>query len=168
MEVTALCSSDAEGLFHESVGLVLVAIGFAVVLLTAVARIGGFASASLATPKPVTSLALHLSVRQEAARHAASTPRLPVGPSPHPGFSLIPDEDRAGPNGLPLFLRQSPLYSRQQAQSASLEELDGLCGSPHNAIKRFHLSGCRLSSFVARCVEFQGLSRVKFGCGIKE
>lgn len=95
MKVLAGRSGDAEGLLHQTVRLVSVALRLAVLLVfvATAARVGSLAGTTSAAAKAATALALHLAVCQEAARNSAGTPRLSIGPSPHAGFPLVPNED---------------------------------------------------------------------------
>lgn len=140
VEVLAGRSGDAERLLHQTVGLVSVSLGLAVVLVlvATASRVGRLASVPSAR-EATSSLALHFPVGQEAARHSAGAPRLAVGPSSHAGLSLIPHKHRAGSNRLPLLLGESSLHSRQDAQSACLEQPDGVGGRSHVAVVGFHL-----------------------------
>jgi hypothetical protein len=99
VEVLASRGGDAERLLHQTVLLVAVPIRtVAVHLLVLVAAPS--AVRRLACPPSVVelaaaTLALHLSVGEEAARHPAGAPRLAIRPSPHAGLALIPHEDGA-------------------------------------------------------------------------
>lgn len=142
MEVLARRRCDAEGLFDQAIGLVLVALGAVIVgLLVAAAAsrvrcsAGAFRRVEGGKALP---LALHLSVRQEAARHPAGAPGLAVGPSPHAGLALVPHKDRAGANQLPLLLGESPLHARQQSGSACLEQFDSVGRCPDMAVVSLH------------------------------
>lgn len=97
---------DAKGLLHETVGLVAVALGLVVVhvFLGTRARVGRLAISSAIWAKATSSLALHFTVGEKATRDSAGAPRLAVGPSTHAGLALIPDEDGARTDGLPLLL----------------------------------------------------------------
>ena len=141
VEVLAVGGRDAEGLLHQAVCLVAVPLGLAVVLVlvATAARVGRLAGGAPSRAEASASLAFHLAVRQEAARHAAGAPRLAVRPPPHAGLALIPHEDGARADRLPLLLRQAPLHSGQQAQATGLEKLDGVAGGPHVAVVRLHL-----------------------------
>ena len=96
---------DAERLLRQAVGLVPVTVRFPIVLVlvTTAARVRSLPSASPAAAECVPPLALHLSIGQEAPRHAAGAPRLAVGPSPHACLPFIPDKDGAGPDRLPFL-----------------------------------------------------------------
>lgn len=107
VEMLARRRGDTERLLHETVGFVLVALGATVVLVLVASstRVGGFCCASSVVAKPAAPLALHLTVGKKASRNPAGTPRLAVSPPPHAGFALVPNENRPGPDGLPLLLR---------------------------------------------------------------
>jgi hypothetical protein len=109
VKVLAGGSGDAEGLLHQPVGLIPVAIG---------ALIGAISSVLIAAPTfgrlaasghrvlrnaATTTLALHLPIGQEAARDTTGAPGLSVRPPAHARFALIPDEHGARPNRLALF-----------------------------------------------------------------
>lgn len=132
---------DAKGLLHEAIGLVAVALGLVVVhvLVAVAARLGRLAVASAAGAKAAASLALHFAVGEEAAGDAAGAPGLAVGPATHAGLALVPDEDGAGADRLPLLLGQSSLDAGEEAQTAGLEELDGVGGRPDVTVVRLHL-----------------------------
>lgn len=134
---------DAEGLLHEPVRLVPVSFGLPLlILVTTAARVRRPArrSTPVVASSPLHSghslrrrvvesgpaLALHLPVRQEAARDSARAPRLAVCPSSHSRFPLVPHEHRARPDRLPLLFRKSSLHPRQQPESTCLEQLDGI------------------------------------------
>lgn len=95
MEVLATGRCDTERLLHETVWLVAVAIwAFAVRVAScgAVRRLAARPLDQWWCWRCASSLALHFSVGQEAARHSARTPRLAVCPSPHAGLALVPHE----------------------------------------------------------------------------
>lgn len=101
---------DAERLLHQAVLLVPVPIGALafhfLVLVAAASTVWSLACSPSRRVGELSSatLALHLSIGEEAARHSAGAPRLPIRPAPHAGLSLIPHEDRARPDGLSLLL----------------------------------------------------------------
>lgn len=90
VQVLARRCRDAERLLDQAIGLVAVAVGAVVRGVVVLCRgcLGGAEGAAAA-------LALHLAVRQEAARHAAGAPRLAVRPSSHARLALVPHKDRA-------------------------------------------------------------------------
>lgn len=140
VEVLAGRSGDTKRLLHEAVGLVSVSLGLVLVLVlvTTASRVGRLASVP-SSREAASSLALHFAVGQEAARHSAGAPRLAVGPSSHAGLSLIPHKHRAGSNRLPLLLREPSLHSRQDTQSACLEQPNGVGRRSHVSVIGFHL-----------------------------
>lgn len=137
VKVLVVGSGDAEGLLHETVGLVAVALGLAVVKIL-VAHAAVLAGAT-AGAKAAASLALHFAVGEEAAGDTAGAPGLAVGPSAHAGLALVPDEDGAGADGLALLFGETTLDAGQKAKTAGLEELDGIGGSTDVAVVRLHL-----------------------------
>lgn len=92
MEVLAGRGGDAKGLLHQTVGLVAVALWLVVVHVVLGTRVGRLAVSSAVGAKAASSLALHFTVGEKAARDSAGAPRLAVGPSTHAGLALIPDE----------------------------------------------------------------------------
>lgn len=102
VQVLSTAGSDGEGLLHQAIRLVPVAVWSAVLVCLSSAYA---ISVRSFVKTPAASLAFHLAVCQEAARDTARAPRLAVRPSSHSSFSLIPDEHRAGSDRLPLFLR---------------------------------------------------------------
>lgn len=141
VEMLACRCRDAEGLLHKPVGLVPVAVGFRVVdvVLAAAARVGGLARGSLgALAVDVAALALHLPVRQEAARHATGAPRFAVGPPPHAGLLLVPDEHGPGADALALLFREPTLDAGEHAYPARFKELDGIGGGLNPAVVGLH------------------------------
>lgn len=147
VEVLSLRGGDAKGLLDEAVWLVAVAIGAicgggsvaAVGVMPGIGGAGHDGCILCGSGKGASSsLALHLAVGEEAARDAAGTPGLAVGPPPHTSLTLVPDEDGARLDLLTLLLGQATLDARQMAQSACLEEDNGVGGSSHLAGVRLH------------------------------
>lgn len=84
---------DGEGLLHETVRLVAVAIRATIGVLF-VASLGGVTAGILVeAAAAATAFALHLAVGEKAARNPTGTPRFAVGPSAHASFALVPDKD---------------------------------------------------------------------------
>lgn len=110
VEVLAGRGGDAERLLHQAVQLVSVAIRtiaiHLLVLITPPSAVWCLSRSPCWRRRELSSpaLALHLAVGEKAARDSAGTPRFPIRPPPHAGFPLVPDEDRAGLDGLPLLL----------------------------------------------------------------
>lgn len=88
----ALIRGDAEGLLHEAVWLVAIAVRTAVGVVFLVHH--AVAVGILVVTRAAT-LTLHFAVGKEASRDATRTPRFAVGPSSHASFALVPDEDGA-------------------------------------------------------------------------
>lgn len=109
----ALRRGDAEGLLHQAVGLVAVAVGLAVVggIVATAARVGRLAGAAARRAEAAAALAFHLTIRQEAARHAAGAPRLAVCPPPHARLALVPYKYRPRPDRLALLFGQTSLHA---------------------------------------------------------
>ena len=157
MEVVARGRHDAERLLHQAVRFVSVAIRSLVLRLLQIRIVP---SAILRRPPTVgasghgrwwrrrrkdralaaSTLTFHLSIGQEAAGDPTGTPRFPIGPPSHAGLPFIPHKDRSGLNRLPLLFRQSSLDSREQAETACLEQDDCICGCPHVACIGLHVS----------------------------
>lgn len=89
---------DGEGLLHESIRLVAITIRAVFALVLTVLSILLVAWVERCRETVSASLTFHLAISQEAARDTTCTPRLAVGPSPHPCLTLIPDEDRTRPD----------------------------------------------------------------------
>jgi hypothetical protein len=96
MEMLALIGGDAEGLFHETIRLVAVAVGTAVGVGFLWIRVGGFFETR-------ATFAFHFAVGQETPRDPAGGPGLAIGPAAHSGLALVPYEDGAGFDGLALL-----------------------------------------------------------------
>lgn len=93
MEVLVVVGGNGERLFHQAVGFVSISIRSAI----RVCLVASHAIAVRALLHPSTApLALHFTVGEEAAGHAACAPRLTICPSSHTRLSLVPHEDRAG------------------------------------------------------------------------
>ena len=135
---------NAERLLHQAIRLVPIAIrAFAI-------HVGIFIARSITIRRLPThssghrhkvstaSLALHFSICQETPADSTRTPAPSVGPASHARFSFIPHEDGAGLYGLPFFLREASLYSRQQAASTCFEQLDGARRVPDVTSVCFH------------------------------
>jgi hypothetical protein len=137
MKVLAVVGGDGEGLLHEAVRFVAVAIGSAVGVLV-VGCLGGIAAGILVETARATSLALHLTVGQETSRDTAGAPGLAVSPSAHARLALIPDKHRARLDRLPLLLRQTSLHSREKTDATCLEENDGIRRRANVAVVSLH------------------------------
>jgi hypothetical protein len=96
MEMLASRGSDAEGLLHQTIGLVAVTLGLTivVVLVAGAAAVGRLAGSPAGAAETAPSFALHLSIREKASRDPTGAPRFPIRPSPHASFPLVPNEDR--------------------------------------------------------------------------
>jgi hypothetical protein len=105
--MVAVGGGDTERLLHKAIRFVSIAVRLSIVLVLVATAAGvwGFAGASPAATEAVSALALHFSIGQKTPRDPAGTPGFAVGPSPHARFSLVPDIDGAGPDGLALLLR---------------------------------------------------------------
>lgn len=125
MKVLAVVGGDGEGLLHEAVGLVAVAIGSTVRILV-VGGLSGIATGILVETARATSLAFHLTVGQETSRDTACTPRFAVSPSAHARLALVPDKHRARLDRLPLLLRQTSLDTGEKTDTTCLEKNDGV------------------------------------------
>jgi hypothetical protein len=123
MKVLAVVGRDGEGLLHEAVGLVAVAIGSTVRVLV-VGGLSGVAAGILVKTARATSLAFHLTVGQETSRDTTGAPRFAVSPSAHARLALIPHKHRAGFDRLPLLLGQASLHAREETDATCLEKND--------------------------------------------
>lgn len=98
VEVLTLRGGNAEGLLHETVGLVSITVR---ALLTVgsiiIGTVRGFVGpVGRRGGKGVSSpFTLHFAIGQEAAGDSACAPTLAVGPSPHASLSFVPYKDRA-------------------------------------------------------------------------
>lgn len=137
VQIGALSCGDAEGLLDESIGFVTVAVRSIGGRSEVGGRIegsaarhdgsGGRGAGEVAT----TSLALHLSICQEAAGDPAGAPGLAVGPPTHAGLAFVPDEDGAGLDLLAFLFGETTLHTRQETLPAGFEEHDGVCRRSH-------------------------------------
>jgi hypothetical protein len=147
--MTAILGRDAEGLLQQPVRFVAVAVGAFVQVLIAVAGLLSVDALRARTGRPLgggccgrlreaAALSFHFSVCQEAAGNAAGAPRFSIGPPPHAGLSLVPDEDGAGSDLLALLLGEAALNARENSQATGLEEHNGILRSADLAVVRFH------------------------------
>jgi hypothetical protein len=132
---------DGEGLLHETVWFVAIAV-WAFIRIAVLAGRGsstGALGSLYCWYKAISSpLALHFSIGQEAARHAACTPGFPVRPSSHASLPLVPYEDGAGLDLLSFFFGESALHPWQQAYATGFEEEDGVRWSANVAVVGLH------------------------------
>lgn len=130
--------SDGERLFHQPVWLISIAVRSASIGI----GISSSASDTVAIRSLVeaiaTSLAFHLAISEKAAGDPACAPGLAISPSAHASLSLIPYENRAGLDRLPLLLGQSALHPRQQTDATGFEQDDGVCWSTHVTVVSLH------------------------------
>jgi hypothetical protein len=143
VEMAVILGGDAEGLLHQPVGLVPIAIGpFFPIAQIAVTTAGHLASfqglvvdtwqffiAERLNGGEPASLTLHFAIGQKATRNPAGAPRFAVGPSAHTSLALVPDEDGSRFDLLALLFGQAALDSRQQSKTTCLEQGDGVLGS---------------------------------------
>jgi hypothetical protein len=77
MQMLTCGGGDAEGLFHQPIHLVPVAIGLSVILILVTSAAGFWGCVVVDSSRgweSGTPLSLHLSIRQETSRHSAGTP----------------------------------------------------------------------------------------------
>lgn len=126
---------DGEGLLHQPVRLVAIAIwttvGVALLVLRAVAG-------RVLVETAAATLALHFAVSKKAARHSTCAPRFAVRPSSHASFALIPDEDRARLDRLSFLLGKTALDTWKQTDATCLEQDDGVRGGADMAVVGLH------------------------------
>ena len=98
----AVVGGDREGLLHQPVGLVAIAVRATIrVILSALHAV----SVRVLVEATAATLSLHLTVGEEAPRYSTGTPRLAIRPSSHASLSFVPHEDRSGLDRLSLLFR---------------------------------------------------------------
>lgn len=93
MKMLVVRGCNTERLFHQAVGLVSVAVGsfFSVhIIATISATVWSFGRWC---ESATCSLALHLSVCQEASRNSTGAPTFAIGPPSHACLALVPHKD---------------------------------------------------------------------------
>lgn len=67
---------NAEGLFHEAIGFVSIALVFSIIMvfIASPTRIGRFPCTAPCSAEPITAFAFHFAVRQKTPRNAAGAP----------------------------------------------------------------------------------------------
>lgn len=137
MEVLVVVGGNGERLLDQTIRLVSIPIG-STAIRVGILLSGAAIALSILVEAVASSLALHLAVGEKAARNPACAPGFAIGPSSHPGLSLIPDEDGSRFDRLSFLFGESALDAWEQSDATCFEQNDRVGGRAHVPIVRLH------------------------------